>query len=62
MDWALALPASLPKGKLVATGTLTLAGVTKPIAFALDDRVAEAGLRQLDIASELTMWMSINRP
>lgn len=62
VDWALALPASLPESRTTATGTLTMAGVTKPIAFSFDDGVAEEHLRQLDIASELTMWMSINRP
>jgi hypothetical protein len=62
VDWALALPASLPPGKMTATGTLTMAGVSKPIAFSLDDRVADEHLRQINIASELTMWMSINRP
>lgn len=63
VDWALALPHTLPPGRMTATGTLTLAGVTRPVAVALDaSRPEHRGLRDLGLADELTMWMSINRP
>jgi hypothetical protein len=64
VDWALAQPQSLPKGRMTATGTLTLEGVTRPIAVSLE-RSAPANriLYRWEMHfGELTEWISINRP
>jgi hypothetical protein len=62
VDWALALPRTRPAGRMTATGTFTMDGVTRPIAVNLDESTDEnRGLRNLSLAHELTFWMSINR-
>lgn len=61
VDWAIAQPTTLPKGRMVATGTFTLAGVTRPIAVQLDAEDHERALHDLWISEPLRRWMSTNR-
>jgi hypothetical protein len=62
LDWILAQPTSLPKHKTVATGTLTMEGITRPVAIKLD-RFFQANrvLERTTLGSELLMWMTVNR-
>jgi hypothetical protein len=62
LDWVLTQPQTLPKNKNVATGTLTMEGITRHIAIKLD-RLADANrvLERTSLASELLMWMTVNR-
>jgi hypothetical protein len=61
LDWAFAQPATRPKTKKTAHGTLTLEGVTKPIAISLDWNSEENQfMHRFGPYSELTIWMSIN--
>jgi len=62
LDWVLMQPQTLPKGKNVAVGTLTMEGKSRPLAVKLD-RLAEANrvLERTTLASELLMWMTVNR-
>jgi hypothetical protein len=61
VDWVLAQPATRPKGRMTATGTLTMDGVTRPIAINLDRRADENFvIHQWESAPELRWWMSIN--
>lgn len=61
VDWLLGQPHTRPKGRMTATGTFTMDGVTRPIAINLDRRAEEnRSVSQLELAPELRMWMSIN--
>jgi hypothetical protein len=63
VDWLIARPRTLPKGRMTATGTFTMDGITRPIAINLDRRAAENRVvDQFEVAPELRMWMSINSP
>ena len=63
VDWLLAQPHTRPKGRMTATGTLAMDGVTRPIAINLDRRAGENRvIDQWEVAPELRMWMSINSP
>ena len=61
VDWAMAQPTTLPKGRMVATGTFTLDGTSRPIAVQLDADDTERAIEQIGIAEELRRWMSTNR-
>ncbi|MBA3502483.1 MAG: YceI family protein [Myxococcota bacterium] len=63
VDWLLGQPPTRPKGRMTATGTLTMHGVTRPLAINLDRRAEEnRSVDQFELAPELRMWMSINSP
>jgi hypothetical protein len=64
VDWLIAQPKALPKSNMVATGTFTLQGVTRPIAVRLDadlDRNRQYLDTTYGAAAELSTWMSVNR-
>jgi hypothetical protein len=61
VDWLLGQPHTRPKGRMTATGTFTMDGITRPIAINLDRRDKENyAVDQLELAPALRMWMSIN--
>ena len=63
VDWVLARPRTLPTGRMTATGTFTMDGITRPVAVNLDLRADENRVVfQYEVAPELRMWMSINSP